>query len=74
MIPIFHYIYIIGRQLENIFYSADVLLLGGFDKMPLYEGPEAILAELKRIAPLVEIRVLHHHFGRRVLLHSGLYQ
>ncbi len=35
-------------------YGKDILLLGGFDKMALYGGEEAILAELKRLAPTVE--------------------
>jgi len=35
-------------------YGRDVLLLGGFDKMALYKGREAILAELRRLAPYVE--------------------
>jgi len=28
-------------------------MLGGFDKMALLQGPEAILAELKRLEPVV---------------------
>lgn len=35
-------------------YGRDLLLLGGFDKMALYKGPEAILAELKRLTPTLE--------------------
>ncbi len=47
-------------------FGRDVLLLGGFDKMPLYEGPEAILAELKRIAPVVEDGGFIPHVDHRV--------
>jgi len=47
-------------------FGRDVLLLGGFDKMPLYQGPEAILAELKRIAPLVEEGGFIPHVDHRV--------
>ena len=47
-------------------FGRDVLLLGGFDKMPLYKGPEAILAELKRIAPLVEEGGFIPHVDHRV--------
>ncbi len=35
-------------------YGKELLMLGGFDKMALLRGPEAILAELKRLEPVVE--------------------
>lgn len=35
-------------------FGKDILLLGGFDKMALLKGPEGILAELKRLTPVVE--------------------
>jgi uroporphyrinogen decarboxylase len=34
-------------------FGRDMLLLGGYNKMALLEGPEAILAELKRLEPVV---------------------
>lgn len=47
-------------------YGRDVLLLGGVDKMILYQGPEAILAELKRLAPVVEDGGFIPHVDHRV--------
>jgi uroporphyrinogen-III decarboxylase len=47
-------------------FGREVLLLGGFNKMPLYQGPEAILAELKRIAPVVEEGGFIPHVDHRV--------
>ena len=47
-------------------YGQDVLLLGGVDKMILYQGPEAILAELKRLAPVVEEGGFVPHIDHRV--------
>jgi uroporphyrinogen-III decarboxylase len=47
-------------------FGRDVLLLGGFDKMALYKGPEAILAELKRLAPEVERGGFIPHVDHRV--------
>lgn len=47
-------------------YGKDILLLGGYDKMALYKGKEAILAELKRLAPVVEEGGFVPHVDHRV--------
>jgi uroporphyrinogen decarboxylase len=33
-------------------YGRDLLVIGGFDKFPLLEGKEAILAEFRRLEPI----------------------
>lgn len=47
-------------------YGKDLLLLGGFDKMVLYRDQEAILAELRRLAPVVEEGGFVPHVDHRV--------
>jgi uroporphyrinogen decarboxylase len=47
-------------------YGREVLLVGGFDKMALLKGRRAILAELKRLAPVVEEGGFIPHVDHRV--------
>lgn len=47
-------------------FGKDLLLLGGFDKMALLAGKEAILAELKRLEPVVEEGGFVPHVDHRV--------
>jgi hypothetical protein len=47
-------------------YGKELLLLGGFDKMVLYRDRDAILNELKRLAPVVEEGGFIPHVDHRV--------
>jgi len=47
-------------------FGREMLLLGGFDKMVLLDGPEAILAELKRLEPIVRDGGFVPHVDHRV--------
>lgn len=47
-------------------YGKDILLLGGFDKMAFLGGKPAILAELKRLTPIIEEGGFVPHVDHRV--------
>lgn len=47
-------------------FGKDILIMGGFDKTALLEGPPAILAELKRLEPVVEEGGFIPHVDHRV--------
>ncbi|NLV91712.1 MAG: hypothetical protein GX030_04870 [Firmicutes bacterium] len=47
-------------------YGKDLLMLGGFDKMALLAGKEAILQELKRLVPIIEEGGYIPHVDHRV--------
>jgi len=52
-------------------YGHDVVLIGGFDKMALLKGRKAVLAELKRLEPVVADGGFIPHVDHRVQADVG---